>query len=272
MNIIVGVIIESTLAVAAANEEREAKEKQKLDKVVMASLKAIFDEADTDKSGELDEEELQQAMKLRNVRDRLEMLDINCSDLQLLFGLLDEEGKGQISTNKFFRGCLRLRGVAMASDLHRLQVDVSRGINKATNLVEYTKESNEIITQVFKHLEVMDMEIIKGDEDIRDPVLQARRARTKKGRRTSSFRSTENEEASSHVASRASCSKGNRPSLVRASLKNSDDAGIWEHDLPEFSRKDRRSVSKQSRASSRSSVRAAGPGTQLGHGMGLLMS
>merc|ERR1719502_311572 len=58
LNIIVGVVVETTLLSASNNAEKEAKEMQKMHARVMESLKMVFDEADTDGGGTLDKEEL----------------------------------------------------------------------------------------------------------------------------------------------------------------------------------------------------------------------
>merc|ERR1719329_401454 len=57
LNIIVGVVVESTLTQAATQREKEHKEMQKVNARVMESLKLVFEEADTDGGGTLDKEE-----------------------------------------------------------------------------------------------------------------------------------------------------------------------------------------------------------------------
>ena len=50
------------------------------------------------------------------------MLQIPFRDLDMLFLLLDEEGKGVIQCDYFFRGVSKLRGLAKAKDLHQLHL------------------------------------------------------------------------------------------------------------------------------------------------------
>lgn len=179
LNLIVGVVVESTLASASTNEEKDGREKTKMDGFVMDSLQGIFEEADRDQSGDLDFDELQRAMRRQHVKDRMKLLEINVEDLELLFGLLDEEGQGEISSLKFFRGCTRLRGPAMASDLHHMSVDLTRQTRHTDDLIESVKVTNEGLVDLVEQLANCDTHIIKGEADDKDPVLVARRARAR---------------------------------------------------------------------------------------------
>mmetsp|Transcript_44914 Transcript_44914/g.103901 ORF Transcript_44914/g.103901 Transcript_44914/m.103901 type:complete len:522 (+) Transcript_44914:2-1567(+) len=177
MNIIIAVIIEGVLSSAQASAEREAKEKHALDRVIMESLKAIFEEADRDGSGSLDWDELQEAVQHRSVTERLDLLGIGHHDLNLLFGLLDENQVGQISTGRFFRGCLRLRGVAMATDLNRLTMDTVRSINRAGNLVNQVDIANSLLVSVIRGFEEGDVHVVKSEADSFDEVFKAKQNR-----------------------------------------------------------------------------------------------
>ncbi|CAE7532184.1 Scn11a, partial [Symbiodinium necroappetens] len=59
MNSVIGVVVESTLSSARATADREKKVKERIDKLVLQSMREIFEAADTDKSGRLDKDELQ---------------------------------------------------------------------------------------------------------------------------------------------------------------------------------------------------------------------
>lgn len=96
MNSIVGVVVESTLASARANADREQKERERVDQMVLESMKQIFEDADTDKSGKLDQDELRESFTNGRVRDRLRLLRLPFKDLEMLFGILDDEAAGQV--------------------------------------------------------------------------------------------------------------------------------------------------------------------------------
>lgn len=179
LNTIIGVVVESTLTSARNNEEKEGKQKQSMDAMVMESLRTIFHEADTDGSGDLDWDELQAAKKNIKVRDRMKLLGIPFRDLDLLFSLLDETGSGAIKTDAFFRGCCRLRGPAMACDLHHMSVDLGRNIDWASNANKTLITENDLLGDLLDHIDAVDIDIVKGDHDEKDPVLMARRGRAR---------------------------------------------------------------------------------------------
>lgn len=143
----------------------------------MASLKQVFEEADTDGSGELDRKELSQAYKHQHVRDRLKVVGLDYKDLVFLFDLLDEEKTGNINTNAFFRGVTRLQGEAMACDLHHMVVDLTRYANWCTELTQEHATTNDRLASLLIDVEGLDRDVMKGHHDDNDPVLMNRRHR-----------------------------------------------------------------------------------------------
>mmetsp|Transcript_57781 Transcript_57781/g.89893 ORF Transcript_57781/g.89893 Transcript_57781/m.89893 type:complete len:713 (-) Transcript_57781:22-2160(-) len=220
LNIIVGVVVETTLMSATSNEEREAKELQKMHAKVMESLKVVFDEADTDGGGMLDREELRRALKKPTVRGRMQLLDIPPKDLDMLFDTLDEGGTGEIKTEQFFRGCSRLRGPALACDMHRMSVDFSRYITRTDSLVELSKLTNEKLDALLTDIESVDRDIVRGIIDNVDPILKARRMRLIK-RATSPKKKSYQErrmDGSAAVSPPGGERRVRRPSIMEATI------------------------------------------------------
>jgi len=177
MNVIVAVIVESTLQSAAVNSEKQAREAAKFNQRIMSSLKEVFEQADEDGSGELDKEELKSAWKHQHVRDRMKLLGLEYKDLEALFDTLDDAGTGNIKTNTFFRGCTRLRGVAMACDLHHMSVDFNRYSHWCSELARQHHSINDRLAYLLADIEGLDRDIVKGRTDEQDPVLVGRRRR-----------------------------------------------------------------------------------------------
>jgi len=208
VNVIVAVVVESTIASAAANEEKLNKKMQKVHRQVMESLQEIFEAADVDKSGDLDTEELHSMVQDPNVRDRLALLDISIQDLNTLFDLLDEQQLGSISCTRFFRGCARLRGNAMACDLHRMSIDLSRYIQWTADLVGHNRNTNKRLSTLLYDIAGVDRDILKGEEDDHDPVLLARRDRAVRGSDFETFSDVAEEKPPSRQVSMPKSDKG----------------------------------------------------------------
>jgi len=179
MNSIIAVVVECTLSAARASTEKEDENKQRADALVMNSLRKIFHDGDTDGSGELDLEELHAMVRKHQVRDRLRMLRIPFRDLDLLFTLLDTECTGSVNTDMFFRGCAKLRGPAMACDLHQLSIDLKHNLDRCDLNSERIRQVNESLAMVLDNVDDMDIHIMKCDVDFKDPVLAARQVRPK---------------------------------------------------------------------------------------------
>jgi len=180
LSTIVGAVIESTLASAKANEDKNGREKQKLETMVMKSLEDIFREADADNSGDLTREELTAALQKPHVTKRLRILDIKVGDLEVLFSLLDNEGTGVIKTGSFFKGCTRLRGPAMARDLNHMGIDLVRHVNWVDEATGRVDLLNETLSSLLDLLDTVDRDVVQDpDSDAKDPVLQSRRNRVR---------------------------------------------------------------------------------------------
>jgi len=179
MNSIIAVVVECTLSAARSSSDREEEEKLRADAAVMESLRKIFHDGDTDGSGELDMDELHALICKHQVRDRLKMLRIPFADLDLLFTLLDTDCTGNVNTDMFFRGCAKLRGPAMACDLHQLSIDLKQNLERCDHNSERIRQVNETLAIVLDHVDDMDISIMKSDVDFKDPVLAARQVRPK---------------------------------------------------------------------------------------------
>jgi len=108
----------------------------------------------------------------------MKLLDLPLKDLETLFNTLDEDNSGEVKTETFFRNCSRLRGPALACDMHRMSVDFGRYIQWGETLCDLSKETSDRLEQLVAHMEVVDREIIKGDKDGDDPVLKHRRMKS----------------------------------------------------------------------------------------------
>ena len=113
------------------------------------------------------------------VRDRLKMLRIPYADLDLLFALLDTESAGSVNTDMFFRGCAKLRGPAMACDLHQLSIDLKHNLESCDQNYERIRRVNETLAVVLDNVDDMDINVMRSDIDFKDPVLAARQERPK---------------------------------------------------------------------------------------------
>merc|ERR1712193_330034 len=123
-NIVVGVIVENTLAAARNNEEKIRQEQDKEQKRTLEHLKDIFKLADEDGSGDLDRGEFFRCLQNPLVEKKMKLIQLPLAEARNLFEVLDADGMGSLSIDEFISGCLRLKGSAKSKDLLTVQIQV----------------------------------------------------------------------------------------------------------------------------------------------------
>lgn len=117
MNVITGVFLES--AIDKARDEREI--------YLARHASDIFQKADTDKTGLISWEEFETAVRRNpSVQHFFKAIDIDHTEAESLFKLLDDSGDGQISAEEFLQGCMRVNGPAKSLDLLVLTREVQQ--------------------------------------------------------------------------------------------------------------------------------------------------
>jgi len=177
MNTVVGAVVESTLRSSKLNEERNKRERQRIDQQLMSSLERVFNDADTDGNGELDRRELWSMTRQLHVKKTITMLNLRGRDLDGLFTILDTENEGTVLTERFFRGCSRLPGNAMARDLETLGNDFLRTCEDMDANVGKIKTANDTMSDIVDLLEMAEKQVVRYEGDSNDPVVGARRER-----------------------------------------------------------------------------------------------
>merc|ERR1719171_202054 len=124
MNVVIGVIVENTLAAAAvadqAVEQAEATKRKK----ALDQLEVMLELSDSDRSGEISVQELAAASQSKVVQAQLEALDVRVAEVEQLFELLDYESKGKVDLKKFIISCRELVGGARRRDIAQVEITV----------------------------------------------------------------------------------------------------------------------------------------------------
>lgn len=110
MNVITGVFVESALLTA----------KKDKDVYMVNHVRTVFKRVNTENNGELSWEEFRDALEMPDMKEVFEQIDIDISEANRLFHLLDMDDNGRIEAEEFIAGCSRLRGPAKALDLTML--------------------------------------------------------------------------------------------------------------------------------------------------------
>lgn len=124
MNVVIGVIVENTLAAAAVADQAVEKEQAIKRKKALDQLEVMLELSDSNRSGDLSLAELQAAAQSRVVQAQLEALDVRLSEIEQLFELLDYERSGSVDLKKFITSCRELVGGAKRRDIAQVEITV----------------------------------------------------------------------------------------------------------------------------------------------------
>lgn len=155
LNVIVGIIVERTLASAKLNEEKSQRNQEKERTRVLHDLRDIFEYADKDKSGTLTIDEFRNALRQPEVERKLKLIDLPVSDAEELFNVLDGDGSGELSVEEFIGGCIRLKGPARSKDLLAVQIcieSLSEKLETIEEVLDDSEKSMDVIEQKVLHI------------------------------------------------------------------------------------------------------------------------
>jgi len=135
LRVISAVFITETNRVVSGDDDLAIRKTRRTQARHLQRLRDFFEEVDMDHNGTLEWDEFQRVLSDPLVAQWLRTLEIDPSDLEELFGLLDD-GDGQISMEEFIRGANKMKGSAKAMDMVNLLSHVKRVHRKLDELMQ----------------------------------------------------------------------------------------------------------------------------------------
>mmetsp|Transcript_25378 Transcript_25378/g.59022 ORF Transcript_25378/g.59022 Transcript_25378/m.59022 type:complete len:679 (+) Transcript_25378:108-2144(+) len=117
MNVLTAIFVESASQIAQVDQDLAIQEQLRRDKSSINTIKAMFNQADQDRSGELSQEELEHLLQDPKCVWALRLIDIEVAEARGLFQLLDMEEKNAVGIDEFVTGMMRLKGGAKGVDV-----------------------------------------------------------------------------------------------------------------------------------------------------------
>ncbi|CAK9071275.1 unnamed protein product [Durusdinium trenchii] len=144
MNIITGNFVS-----AAMERSQSVKD---VDNVFQA--RRLFKSLDIDDNGAITIDEIRRHLESKPVQHFFRTIDVDSSEAEVLFEILDLSGDGSIDKEEFISGCLRLQGAARAVDLLLMTKDTRRGfeqiliyLEELTSRLDATQEFLELVKE-----------------------------------------------------------------------------------------------------------------------------
>lgn len=133
VNVVVAVIVDSTLTQAQELRSDVYKLAQEEEQKAILGVANIFRMADGDGDGQLTKQEFEAALQLPKVHLQLQEINVDLRDADELFDILDTDESGQLNPKEFAAGILRARGEARAKDLLELHCDLWKVHRRSRN-------------------------------------------------------------------------------------------------------------------------------------------
>lgn len=124
MNIVVGIIVENTLAAAHVSDRRVEERTRLARKEAVQRLHDILSKSDAERTGEISLEELRAAYQSRIVQEQFDKIGLTLEEAKEIFKLLDFEQRGRVELKRFADSCRELVGGAKRRDLAQVEVTV----------------------------------------------------------------------------------------------------------------------------------------------------
>jgi hypothetical protein len=123
-------VVSATFVESAHHRAGKVRDMQK-----MAHASRLFKTLDTDGSGFITLDELLIASESKEVQEFFRSIDVDVSEAQYLFEMIDTDHSGQIEFHEFFSGCLRLQGTAKSMDMVMAFHSLNRNLEKIQLMV-----------------------------------------------------------------------------------------------------------------------------------------
>jgi hypothetical protein len=158
----VGVVIERVHASAESDATYAAKIAKQKEKEVYKQLKAFFIAGDVNENGMLSVPEIEAALELPELYNKLKMIGFPVDDPGYMFKALDVDIDSQISIDEFFEGCERSSGPLLAKDnivakvnmerLHRHYTEFEWEFDQFKMKVDFIASMSTSITEHGEHI------------------------------------------------------------------------------------------------------------------------
>merc|ERR1712032_1414 len=133
IGVIQSVIMKETFKVAEQDDQIMLWSQERQVKVYTKKMRDFFVRADTHHDGKITMEEFRKVMEHEQIRTWLASMEVNASDVDQMFALLDTSKNGALEIEELVKGINRLKGAARSIDLVAMMDMQSRFFDQVRN-------------------------------------------------------------------------------------------------------------------------------------------
>jgi hypothetical protein len=142
-NIVNGVFVDGAIELAKHDRLTIVAKQQAEDAANEKHLINLLMAIDQDEDGKINFEEFSTSLERDDVRDFIAALQLEITDAQGFFALLDENASGCVNIAEFITGMTKLRGDARSVDVHMMLHETRCLIKMVCGLIDYLHEKVE---------------------------------------------------------------------------------------------------------------------------------
>jgi len=150
-NIVLSVFVESAMQSIHRSRELLVEEKTKLKQMYVSHMIQIFRQIDKDDSGTISLSELGKFFDDDNpheLKSYFEALELDSSDVDALFELLDVDESGAVDIEEFTHGCMQMKGTAKNYDIKILMHEILRIEQQLATFMSQVEHQLTLLTHV----------------------------------------------------------------------------------------------------------------------------
>jgi len=133
MNVILSMVVDSSLKACEEDTKRRVLEKEKVCKENAEALRNMCFELDEDRSGVLTKQELLDGFEHNPAfGSMMHLMDVSMEDLDAIFGILDKDGSGDVSYDEFVDELYKMK----THDSHTLLVFIKHYVSEINKQVQ----------------------------------------------------------------------------------------------------------------------------------------
>jgi voltage-gated sodium channel len=150
LNVVTGIFVDSAVCTRTDDEIVECFTDNQ--RRVQAEVKRIFKHADSDKSGTLTYQELENHLHNSWVKAYFAGIDMDASEAGSMFTIMDLDGSGEVDVDEFVDGCLKMKGYAKSIDVMAMMYDASKNSERLDEFCRQTQENMRYIEEMLHRM------------------------------------------------------------------------------------------------------------------------